>query len=160
MHRLALASVASLILLAPGVIPASQASEKDLAGLSRLLTPAYTAMSFANLCAMEAEWWRSQPVGKLGTAMHYAQHVKDEVITALTYEEALVVLKDAADKARTEARRQLRANVLGQDPQTEAERFKAWCDSHVTPFIVEFIEQHELAHASFLEEVARLAMEK
>src|SRR5215212_1749912 len=76
------------------------AGAQDLEALSRLLIPAYTAMSYAGLCSTEQDWAMAQPRGPGGVAINYAQHIKDEVIASLSEKDAVTVLKMAADEAR------------------------------------------------------------
>jgi hypothetical protein len=129
------------------------ASAQDLEALSRLVTPAYTAMSFAGLCAMEPGWSGAQPRGARGVAVHYAQHVKDEVIVSLTKDEAVSVLKLAANAARYESRAQLRDKVIVADKAAEAVRFREWCNGYVNGFIAELIRRHDGDHVGFLHHV-------
>ncbi len=130
-----------------------RAAARDLGALSQLLAPAYTAMQYAGLCARNPEWSLSEPVGARGRAINYAEHVKDETISALTYDDAVTVLKAAADAARAAARLQLRASVISRDAADESLRFKTWCDGYVTHFIVDFINNHDGDHVAFLEQV-------
>lgn len=125
-------------------------SAKDLAALGQLLTPAYTAMSIAGLCKMDPGWVTTEPRGKRGTAINYAEHIKDEAIESLTYGDAVVVLKLAAGAAIAEARKQLKDNVISQDKAAEALRFKTWCHDYVTPFILALITKHDGDHTLFL----------
>lgn len=129
------------------------ATAQDLARLSELLTPAYTAMSYARLCSMDKSWAQAQPSGPRGGALSYAEHVKDEVIASLTYDDAVKVLKSAAEAARDEARTQLRDDVLDSDKSVEETRFRSWCQGKVSPYIQTLIKQHESQHALFTSSV-------
>lgn len=129
------------------------AQTKDLAELSKLLTPAYTAMSYAGLCSTDRDWAISQPQGHRGLAIHYAQHVKDEIVELLSYGEALRVLKAAADAAREDARAQVRQHVVVADKAREEAKFREWCDGYVVGFIQELISKHDGDHGSFIERV-------
>jgi hypothetical protein len=100
-----------------------------------------------------------QLVGKWGTALHYAQHVKDEIIQGLSYQDALVVVRHAADEAQAEVRRQLAANVKTEGADVEGLRLKAWCESHANDFIAAFIDAHDRGHVAFLERVKALKVE-
>lgn len=129
------------------------ANAKDLAALSELVRPAYTAMDYARLCAMEPQWLVTEPRGIRGSAINYAEHVKDETIKALTQEEAVIVLRAAADGAIAEAREQLRTKVILRDKAKEAVQFRAWCNTYVTTFILDFINKHDSDHESFLQQI-------
>lgn len=126
---------------------------QDIEALGRLVTPSYTAMSFAGLCATEPGWVGAQPRGARGYAIHYAQHVKDEVIASLPQNEAVTVLKSAADAARNEARAQLRNKVIVADKAAEAVRFREWCNGYVNGFIADLIRRHDGDHVAFLRNV-------
>lgn len=126
------------------------ARAQDVKALARLVTPAYTAMSYANLCAMNQDWAAAQPRGARGSAIQYAQHVKDEVIASLSYEDAKGVLQIAADAARNSARAELAEKVILTDKAAEAVRFRAWCDGYVKTFIRELIQQHDGDHTAFM----------
>lgn len=130
-------------------LAATGAAARDLKPLSELLAPAYTAMSYAGLCSMDEGWAHSQPRGTLGAAINYAEHIKNEVIASLSREDAVAVLKTAADAARSHARRQLKNNVIVPDKAEEAVRFREWCDSHASGFIQSVIRGHDGDYASF-----------
>ena len=92
-----------------------EARATDLDEMGRLLTPAYTAMSLAGVCSAAPGWQERQPRGLRGVAIHYAEHVKDEMIEGLTHDEAVAVLRFAAERARDEARQQLHRHVYTED---------------------------------------------
>ena len=145
--------LAAWLALAISFAHVDRATARDLGALSQLLTPAYTAMQYAGLCVMERQWSFSQPRGMRGTAINYAEHVKDETISALSYENTVTVLKAAADAARAEARLQLKTNVISSDLAIEAIRFRLWCEDYVTGFIRDFINKHDDEHETFLEQL-------
>ena len=129
------------------------AGAQDLEALSKLLIPAYTAMSYAGLCSTEQHWAASQPRGPRGVAINYAEHEKDEVIVLLSEVDAVTVLKMAADAARNDARAQLRDKVIVSDKATEALRFRQWCNGYVNGFIVDLIRRHDGDHLSFMHDI-------
>jgi hypothetical protein len=141
----AIAGGATLLLLSSLV-----ADARDLNVLSRLLEPAYTSMTYANLCSLDRNWEASQPQGPGGVAINYAEHIKDEVIASLTREEAVSVLTQAANSARDEARRQVKKHIVLGDKQAEADRFQRWCDSYVTDFIRSVMRTHDGNHEYFI----------
>ena len=108
-------------------------------------------MNVAVLCAQEDAAFLSDTAGPRGTAVHYAAHVKDEVIEGLPDTEARIVLRRAADFARTIARAELdRISRLGP-VQTEV---RAWCQSTARAFIREVIVRHDEHHDQWLAAVA------
>jgi hypothetical protein len=151
-RRSVLACVA-FVLSALYIVTPDDADARDLSLLADLVAPAYTAMNFAVICGRHVSRF-SQPWGLRGSAIHYAEHVKDEAIASLTYDDAVIVLKGAADAARSTARQELR-KLMSTDPQTETAQVGAWCLGYAKDFIVNFIEQHEHLHQAFLLEVER-----
>jgi hypothetical protein len=128
-------------------------------GFKQIAGAPYTAMNYESVCGTHPSWRDVQPVGNWGTALHYAQHVKDEIMQGLSYQDALVVLRRAADEAQMEVRRQLAANVKTEDADVEGLRLKAWCESHANDFIAAFIDAHDSGHVAFLEQVRALKVE-
>jgi hypothetical protein len=127
---------------------------KDLSALAEFVVPAYTAMNFAVLCAQGDPGFLSQISGARGSALQYAEHVKNEAIASLAYKDAVIVLRKAADAARSAARQELQ-KLISEDPQADAARITYWCESHAKEFIRAFITQHDGAHAAFLENLER-----
>jgi len=125
---------------------------KDLNTLAQLVVPAYTAMNFAAICARDGGWVASQPRGLRGSAIQYAEHVKDEAISSLTYDEAVAVLKAAADVARSRALKALRS-LASADPAVQEVQVRAWCRGFVTEFILLFIDQHDKSHNELLRQM-------
>ena len=143
---------ASLLLLANGAATASVA--KDLVALGELITPAYIAMNLAVICAQHDPRFLSDTRGPRGTAVEYAQHVKDEAILALTHDEALVVLKTAADAARSTTRRELQT-LTSNHPAIGNAEVAQWCDDRAKSYVRTFIERHDGTHQAFLEQIER-----
>jgi len=102
---------------------------------------------------MEEGWSSSQPRGPLGLAIHYAEHIKNEVIELLAEEDTVTVLKIAADAARSNARTQLRAKVITANKAAESLQFREWCQGYVRDFIVEMIRDHDSNHHAFLQSI-------
>lgn len=142
-HKRSRAILWLLLLITPALA-------QDTAKLSELLAPAYTAMNYAVLCTNHSTWGISQPRGPHGTALQYAEHIKDEVIDGLTYKEALTVLKSAADLARSEAEVELKAKVIVGHPSKESQRLFAWCESFVSDFVTRVMLSHDRDHDKFL----------
>jgi hypothetical protein len=130
------------LLLDSGALASAGAT--DLVSLGERLVPAYTAMSYERLCEMLPEWAQTEPQGALGAATAYAQQAKKNVIASLSYEQSLVVLRFAADAARTDARRQLAEKVISEDKILEDVQFKGWCHGYVKEFIRRFIARQDI----------------
>ena len=141
----ATAVVAALVLSTVGV-----ASAKDLAALAELITPAYTAMNFGVVCATRQPNFLSESSGPRGNVLSYAEHVKNEVIDGLDPDEAVVVLRGAANAARTTTLETIR-KLNADDSNLEAARIRAWCETDARHFIRAFLDQYDGDHDKFLE---------
>jgi hypothetical protein len=118
-----------------------------------MLVGPFTAMNLARVCATLPGWGTSQPRGIRGGAIDYAFHVKVEVIDGLRNDEMNRVLRDAADKAREESRRQLYTQVKPQQEQGHLLRLVRFCDKDVTPFVARVINEHDRDHSVFYEQL-------
>jgi hypothetical protein len=142
---------AAFMLLATTGVPVAA---KDINALAAFVAPAYTAMNFAIVCAPHDPMFLSQTSGPRGTALAYAEHVKDEAIVLLSDEEAALALKAAADTARATALQTLRA-FNAQDRAVEQARIAKWCEGEARQFIRAFIEHHDTNHDTLLSRVER-----
>src|SRR5262245_25082938 len=123
---------------------------RDLTAVSAFVIPAYTAMNFATICAQESSWAGSQPRGPRGVAVQYAEHVKDEAIRLLSYEEAVIVLRMAADAARSRARDELR-KLSSSGMSEDFLQLAAWCSGYAREFISAFMHEHDNGHDRLME---------
>ena len=142
-HGAAVLAAATLLLLP------RPALAQDLEALSVLLTPAYRAMNLAAVCAKVPGWREAQPRGGRGTAIQYAEHVKNEIIEMLSYEDAVTVLKGAADVARADSLWQIRKLAAAGPTEGYDARVRAWCFETVRPWIAAFIASHDRDHVAF-----------
>jgi hypothetical protein len=143
-------SLAAFWLLAMPGVPSVGA--KDLNALAAFVAPAYTAMNFAIVCAPHDPVFLSQTSGPRGTAIAYAEHVKDEAIVSLSDDEAAIALKVAADAARATALQTLRA-FNAHDRAVEQARIAKWCEGDARQFVEAFIAHHDTNHETFLARV-------
>ena len=88
-------------------------------------------------------------------ALQYAEHVKNEAIASLTYDEAVAILKMAADEARSVARRELRKQAPDY-PKAHPGEITNWCRNEASRFVLIFIEEHDRRHIELLQELERL----
>lgn len=124
----------------------------DLNAIAEFVRPAYTAMNFAMLCSQDDPWFLTDARGPRGNALKYAEHVKNEAIASLTDDEAVIVLKMAADEARSVARKELRKQIRDY-PTYRPGEITRWCRSDASHFMLTFIEQHDTSHATLLQEL-------
>lgn len=129
---------------------AKLASAKDLAALAELVVPAYTAMNFAVVCSTRPSGFLSETGGPLGTALTYAERVKNEIIESLDHDEAVFVLRVAADAARSTVLRIIR-QFSADEPSVAETRIKGWCDTDARDFVRAFVDQYGRDHDKFLE---------
>lgn len=129
---------------------AGPADAKDLQALARFVAPAYTAMNFTVVCAAKDREFVAQTSGPRGSALHYAEHVKNEATETLSNDEAMIALKGAADAARYTALRTLR-QFDSDNPVVESERIKVWCESEGRQFVRRFVAEHDDNHDALLE---------
>ena len=139
-------ALASLLLLVCGV--STTATAADTRTLGNILSPAYLAMNFTVVCAQRDPAFLSATSGPRGSALVYAQHIKDEVIAALEATEAEIVLREAANAARSVALGFVRSMAGGSDA-TEAERLRNWCESTAKPFVRGVVVEHDTRHDLF-----------
>lgn len=129
-----------------------QSAAKDLDALARFVTPAYTAMNYAAVCAGRDTQFLGQTRGPRGTAFHYAEHVKSEAIESLSHDEAMVALRAAADAARGAALETFR-RLNASDPNVEAQQIRSWCEGEGREFVRKFIREHDDNHTSLVLEL-------
>ena len=134
------------------VMRVTDAAGADLKALAAMLTPAYTAMDFAAVCAQDDPTFINATSGQLGTAFHYAEHVKNEVIESLSSEESKEVLRIAADAARSVARREIRERAPDY-PKARPGEITAWCHNEAASFVRSFIQQHDTYHEILLRDL-------
>jgi len=146
------ASQLGAVLLLLGGIAVTPSAAKDLNALAEFVTPAYTAMNFAMVCASGDPHFLAQTRGPRGHAINYAEHVKDEVIASLSHAEAVTALTAAADMARATSLRTLRA-FNSQNPALEKARIREWCGREAMEFIRTFIADHDNNHEGLLSKV-------
>ena len=130
------------------------AAAKDLNALAEFVIPAYTAMDFAVVCAQDDPQFLQRTRGARGTALQYAEHIKDEVIKSLNSDEAVLVLKAAADAARTVARQKLR-QLAPSYPVARSGEITTWCHEDASLFVRTIMESHEIDHATLMQKIER-----
>lgn len=143
---------AGLFLLAASFSATSSAAARDLRALAEVVTPAYIAMNFAVVCATIVPQFLAQTSGPHGIALKYAEHVKDEAIAALTYQESLVVLRAAANAARATSLQTVR-QFKSADPREESAKLQAWCETDAKTFIHAFIVRHDNDHDAMMQRI-------
>jgi hypothetical protein len=129
--------------------PCSAAIAKDLKAIAEFVIPAYAAMNFTMLCAQDDPWFLADARGPRGHAINYAEHVKDEAIASLTESESVMVLRMAADEARSIARAELRKVIPNRTYRYP--EIASWCRGDALRFVRGFIERHDQDHTVLLQ---------
>jgi hypothetical protein len=127
---------------------------KDLNAIAEIVRPAYTAMNFALLCSQDDPWFLADTGGPLGNAIKYAEQIKNEAIASLTDEEAVIVLRKAADRARSAAREALR-KVIPDYPTYQPGKIDRWCRDEAMRFVRAVVDEHDKNHAMLMQELDR-----
>ena len=81
-----------------------------------------------------------------------AEHVKNEVIAGLDPDEAVVILRGAANAARMTTLQIIR-KFDAHDSNLETARVRAWCETDARHFIRAFLDQYDGDHDKFLEKL-------
>lgn len=133
--------------------PYSATLAKDLKAIAEFVVPAYTAMNFTVLCAQDDPWFLAEARGPRGHAIEYAEHVKDEAIASLTEDESVIVLRMAADEARSIARAEFRKVIPNRTYRYP--EISGWCRGEALRFVRSFIERHDTEHPILLQQLER-----
>lgn len=144
-------TLVSLLLLSFGF--SGTATAVDIKMLGNVLSPAYLAMNFAVVCARQDPSFLSVTGGPRGSALVYAQHIKDEIIADLEPRDGETIVRDAADAARSVALGFMRSMAGGLDA-IEAKRVRTGCESIAKPFIRGVVAEHENRHDLFEQVIA------
>ena len=147
-----IAKTSAIAMIAFVLLHPTQAISRDLIALSRFVAPAYTALNVAVICAKEDSSFLSATAGIRGTAIHYAAHVKDEIIVGLSDAEARFVLRQAADRAREVTLVELERLARRGPVQAEV---RMWCQDTVRDFVQYVMNHHDQRHDQWLAAVAR-----
>jgi hypothetical protein len=107
------------------------------------------------ICAQDDPSFLGATGAARGSVLHYAEHVKNEAIEALNEDEAILVLKSAANDARSDARRQLGRLTISYDNTQTKHGVSVWCESEAKKFELEFIREHDADHDTTVEFLRR-----
>ena len=128
------------------------AAAKDLGALAEFVIPAYTAMDFAAVCAQDDPLFLQRTRGARGNALQYAEHIKDEAIKSLDRDEAITVLKAAAEAARNVARKKMR-QLAPNYPAAIPGEITTWCHEDASLFVRTIMKQHEEGHTKLMTKI-------
>lgn len=143
-HIIAVVALAGLTAVATN----SPAASSDQGMLIRLLAPANLMMMVGNVCALQDPSFLAETAGRRGDFRFYAQEVKNEVSQGISDDEALLVLRQAADIAKAGALKAIRS-LPADTPEIALSAVNAWCDTIVKSLVREYILTHDVHHTEF-----------
>lgn len=126
----------------------SVAIAADLDMLTRVLIPAYIADDFAAICSTKNPDFLRGSLGAFQSTRIYADHVKVEVTSNLTEQEAFQVRKIAADVAKSITRNKF-DNAAAKKDSSLGSAIASWCQEEAEPFIVKIVDTHQIKHREF-----------
>ena len=127
------------------------AAGKDLPVLTKVLYSAFIAEQGANICAIDDPGFRERITGAKGDMQDYADVIRDDVTRGLDAGESAAIVKDAAIRARDDARLQVK-RLYRETPEATRKAISAWCSLTVTPLIRQIIS----ARDEHIEEMGRM----
>jgi hypothetical protein len=148
--RAATCAIVASVMLA---VLSSPSPAGDLKPIAEFARPAYVAMILTMLCARDDPWFLTDSSGPRGNPIQYAEHVKNEAILSLSTEDAVIVLKAAAEDARHEAQREFHKVV--STPTYQYSQIAGWCRGYVLKFVRNVIKTHDLDHALRMQHLDR-----
>lgn len=126
----------------------SNAFAKDMEMLVRLLAPAYIAQNFAVMCNAANAKPTSELKNVLLKVRTFVDHVKTEVTTGLSENEAEKVSTIASNTAQNIARNQML--FLGAEgPYVPTDTLVRWCEQSAVTVISEILQAHAKKHEEF-----------
>jgi hypothetical protein len=132
----------------------TSAAAADLVRLADILAPVLTARQFAVLCRA-ADPNFGDVRGSLGTVQTYWHHMGDEILDGLPQDQAGVVLRSAADRARSTARERLHAFASSPN-EVNVSALANWCQQSARLYIRTVLAGHDNDHDVY-ESTIRLA---
>ena len=150
MRHILMIACAALMILAPR----AGARAADIPFLSEFLFSAYEVLNYTSVCMAKDPEFIAQTSGSRGTALHYAEHVKDETIASLEPGDIALVLRTAALAAKIVSLRTLRRLDAADHQQSDAQIVE-WCATRARSFVRDFIQHHDSNHPVILDALKR-----
>ena len=122
--------------------------------LVRILARADIAQNFAFYCAQYDPSIIERTKSSVGDTQALMLHIRSEVTSGLSQEEAATVVLKSANAARTGALLAIRKQY-GPNPEEERTRLAQWCETSVVPSVKEFIARHDQHHEVFDQAIRR-----
>lgn len=139
-------ALAMLAALALGATSPARALNEDV--MRNVLSSVFLAQNFAAVCGKVDPDFVEATGGKDGDAEKVITHVKDEILAAMTRDEAAPIVFRAAEAARAVGLGMIRP-LSGGSLEEQAERVRALCEETAKPFVKGVVENHEERHEFF-----------
>ena len=139
---------AALILgaLALGTSSPARALNEDV--MRNILSPVFLAQNFTAVCSNVDPDFARETGGKDGDAHTVIGHIRDEILSVMTREEAAPIVASAAGAARAIGLGMIRP-LSGGSAQEQAERLKALCEETAKPLVRGVVDNHDERHDFF-----------
>lgn len=138
---------AALALIAPQIGAPAQALDEDAA--RNILSSVFLAQSLAAVCAEIDPEFVQSTAGHDRDAFGVMTHIRDEILTTMTQDQAAPVLASAAGAARAVSLGFIRP-LSGGSVVEQAARVKDFCVRSARPLVKGVVDNHELRHDAFL----------
>lgn len=143
MWKLALAVLVSLAL---GTSFPARALNQDV--MRNILSPVFLAQNLTAVCTQINPDFTRETGGRNGDANRAILHIKDEILAAMTREEAAPIVLSAAGSARAVGLGMIRA-LSGGSVAEQEDRVRALCEETAKPLVKGVVENHEERHEFF-----------
>lgn len=135
----------------------AQAENLDL--LTRLLIPAFIAQNYAGLCKIDNPQFEDDLKLSWPTVAAFAEHLKIEVTSDLTSDDAIGIMTTAANVAKSAAEQQLLSLARNETAEAAKKKIRLWCGSGGRDYVARVIDEHVEKHATF-DKIVKEAKEK
>ena len=140
------AALAALATFALGTMSPARALNEDV--MRNILSSVYLAQNFTAVCTKIDPNFAAQTGGKDADANKVIAHMKDEILAAMTRDEAAQIVASAAGAARAVGLGMIRQLSGGSDLD-QVERVRQLCDGTAKALVKGLVENHEERHEFF-----------
>lgn len=136
----------TLSVLALGISSPARALNEDV--MRNILSSVFLARNFTAVCSGIDPDFARKAGGKDGDADKVIGHIEDEILAAMTRNEAAPIVASAAGAARAVGLGMIRQISGGSDAE-QAERVALLCETTAEPIVKGVVENHESRHEFF-----------
>jgi hypothetical protein len=124
-----------------------------LKALSKMLAAAFIADQTVVLCTLDNPAFARQTAGPLGTSRDYLEHIRAEILSPISPQEARQIILAAAEITRSVGRSQVKA-LSPNSSDIPAQALRRWCDGDAVGLVRNFMVNHDSDHEKFLQQIA------